>query len=220
MVILLIIIIFILYYKNKVRELALNTNGWFIIILFILAIIGGSTVCYVIDSFATSNWWGFIPSLLTTFFGVLAAFGLTRWWEHRQDGYNRRKVLELIKDELGKCSDHQETPAGNLMPTEFWDAIVNSGRSMLLDDMMLSTYKADFTALATVYSAIKMCNYEAMGVNRFREAWQLSCESPTYGVLHQKWEEKGDIFRRNTYCPTIDKINSALKCIECALKDC
>jgi len=89
------------------------------------------------------DWLQFLPS----FFGVLAAFGLNRYWSWIEDGRSRKKLYRDIKRELEQCSvilqgierylvkesDYDiYLQKGNLLPMDIWKSGVSSGSLRLI----------------------------------------------------------------------------------------
>ena len=91
-----------------------------------------------------------------SFLGILAAFGLRRWWGWRKDSQNRKKLKESLKNELEKCMSLLKGE-GMLIPTKMWNSTVTSG------DVKLLSFN-ERTQLSSIYFEIENHNYEAKRV--------------------------------------------------------
>lgn len=149
-------------------------------------------------------------SFLSSFGGILVAFGMDRWWEKRQNNKRRKRALNLILGELKECSIKE---VGHLMPTDVWETIVNSGRTMLLDEKRLVLKKIDLFSLTRVYNKIRNLNYEAQGVNRFREAYLQSQGTPDEKRLYKIWDDRSKIFVKS-HQQIVGTINEMIKLLE------
>lgn len=98
------------------------------------------------------DWESLLP-FVSTFLGVLAAFGL-QWLGKRYDrGKDRQQFLQEIRKELESCSKLL-TGEGNLLPTDMWESGKSSG--------WLSLIKHEAkTQFASIYFRIECHNYEA-----------------------------------------------------------
>jgi len=77
---------------------------------------------------------------IATFLSVLFAFGLEHLWEWHRDNESRSEVIKDILAELKECLERQ---LSNRMPVVVWQAVVNSGKEMLLDNKKLDRCEVD-----------------------------------------------------------------------------
>lgn len=157
-----------------------------------------------------------VTPFLATFSGVVFAFLFARLWDRHQDDRRRIRLLELIERELDVC---KQRTAGHLLPTDAWDAAVASGRAMLLDTDFLRKNELDTMALSQMYNKLRNYNYEAQGVNRFREAYWLSKGSADEQRLEAHWDERSQTFLA-MHGQTMNDVDEVLKRIRQLKLDC
>lgn len=115
-------------------------------------------------------------NFLSSFLGILTAF-ISKWlFNYYKNSKDRKKLLTLLKEELGRNSELL-IGKGNLLQDAIWKMMINTGGFML--------FNIDERAkISQIYTLVENHNYEAEKVRnisilsvglRSQSMWKLHC---------------------------------------------
>jgi hypothetical protein len=117
------------------------------------------------------NWDAFYPPLLGAFCGVFLGFLINNEHKKKLDHERKLFLLAYLRHEVGKGIELLQEMQGNLIPTDAWNSIVNSG------DIRRFTHNQTIL-LGDIYFKIQNYNYEASRTRDASEHFHLLPEPP------------------------------------------
>ena len=110
-----------------------------------------------------------LPPMIGSFVGVITAFALNYGYQYIKAKKDKQKYIKILRSEIEFCISIIERETIQLLPTEKWISLVNSGALKLLD------VNIELEPLIAIYQEIQY--YNAIMKYNIGQQWELVDEA-------------------------------------------